>query len=172
MRRVAALVEREKGPLVVVASALFGITDLLLEGAKRSAAGEAAAGARAAARFLDRHRALVRELVKQKRAHHDLLLLVDTAAREYRDLCRAVVSLRDLAPRTLDLMLARGERASSAVLAAVLAETGRRARIRGRGRVRGHRRPLRAGHPRLRGHAREGGRACCARCCARAWCPW
>jgi aspartokinase/homoserine dehydrogenase 1 len=127
VRRVAALVAGEKGPLVVVASALSAITDLLLEGARRSAAGDAAAGPRAAARFLDRHRGLVRELVRQSRATHDLLLMIDGAAREYRDLCRAVVSLRDLAPRTLDLMLARGERASSAVLAAVLAESGRRA---------------------------------------------
>ncbi|HVR69926.1 MAG TPA: aspartate kinase [Vicinamibacteria bacterium] len=128
MRRVAALVERERGPVVVVASALHGITDLLIEGAHRSAQGDAAAGPRVAARFLERHRALVRELIPRRRAAHDLLLLIDTAAREYRDLCRAVVSLRDLAPRTLDLMLARGERASSAVLAAALAESGRRAK--------------------------------------------
>ena len=127
VRRVAALVARERGPLVVVASALYGITDLLLEGARRSAAGDAAAGPRAAARFLDRHRALVRELVRQRRALHELLSRIDAAAREYRDLSRAVFSLRDLAPRTLDLMLARGERASSAALAAVLAEAGRRA---------------------------------------------
>jgi aspartokinase/homoserine dehydrogenase 1 len=125
MRRVAALLERERGPVVVVASALHGITDLLLEGARRAAAGDAAAGPRTAARFLERHRAIVRELVRPRRPPHDLLLLIDTAAREYRDLCRAVVSLRDLAPRTLDLMLARGERASSALLAAVLAESGR-----------------------------------------------
>jgi aspartate kinase len=127
MRRVAALLEHERGPVVVVASALHGITDLLLEGARRAAAGDAAAGPRTAARFLERHRAIVRELVRPRRPQHDLLLLIDTAAREYRDLCRAVVSLRDLAPRTLDLMLARGERASSALLAAVLAESGRAA---------------------------------------------
>jgi bifunctional aspartokinase / homoserine dehydrogenase 1 len=126
MLRVAALVESAPGALVVVASALHGITDLLLDGARRSADGEAAAGARTAARFLERHRAVIRELVQEPRALHDLLLLIDTAAREYRDLCRAVVSLRDLAPRTLDLMLARGERASSAILAAVLAQSGRR----------------------------------------------
>src|SRR5262245_10485921 len=49
--RAASLIAAHRGPLVVVASALFGVTDLLLDGARRSAAGDARAASEAARGF-------------------------------------------------------------------------------------------------------------------------
>jgi aspartokinase/homoserine dehydrogenase 1 len=127
MRRAAALIRRHRGPLVVVVSALAGVTDALLEGARRSAAGEASASGRTAAAFLQRHRALLDESVRAPRTRRALLASVDAAAREYREVGRALVALRDTPARALDILVARGERASCAVLAAVITESGRRA---------------------------------------------
>ncbi|HEY8148216.1 MAG TPA: hypothetical protein VIK51_04750, partial [Vicinamibacteria bacterium] len=63
VRRAVGLVQRHPGDLVVVVSALNGVTDGLLEGAHRSASGDVAAASAQAAAFLRRHRALVLDLV-------------------------------------------------------------------------------------------------------------
>ena len=63
VRRAAGLIQRHPGPLVVVVSALRGVTDALLDGAHRSATGDVAAASAQAAAFLRRHRALVLDLV-------------------------------------------------------------------------------------------------------------
>ena len=118
--RAAGLIAAHSGPLVVVASALAGVTDLLLEGATASAAGDRRAGARAAAAFLLRHRQVARALVPAGPARRALLSTIDAAAREYRDLCGAVSILGHLAPRASDLLAARGERVSAAILAAAI----------------------------------------------------
>ena len=49
--RAATQIAAHRGPLVVVASALAGVTDLLLTGAADAAAGRAADASRAAAAF-------------------------------------------------------------------------------------------------------------------------
>jgi aspartokinase/homoserine dehydrogenase 1 len=67
------LIARHQGPLVIVASALGGITDLLLEGAAAATSGRSAAGARAAAVFLRRHRDVARALVPAGPARRRLM---------------------------------------------------------------------------------------------------
>ncbi|MBA3888800.1 MAG: hypothetical protein H0X67_24205, partial [Acidobacteria bacterium] len=120
MGRAVALIRKERGPLVVVASALAGVTDLLLEGARAAAAGGRGGAAGTAATFLRRHREAVRTLLPPGRARRRLLGVVDAAAREYRDLCAAVGVLGHLEPRTSDRLVSRGERLSAAILTAAL----------------------------------------------------
>lgn len=127
VRRAVELIGAHSGPLVVVASALGGVTDVLLDGAQRATAGDAAAGAEAAATLLRRHRDLIAALVPPGRERRRLLALADEAAREYRDVTHAVAALRELTPRVRDLLVARGEILSSALLAAALNGAGRRA---------------------------------------------
>ena len=127
LRRAAALIAAHGGPLVVVASALAGVTDLLLEGAAGSVRGEAARGQAAAERLAERHRRAVTALLPRGRERARLLARVDEAAREYAEITHAVAALRDLSPRVSDMLVARGERLSSALLAAALAGAGRRA---------------------------------------------
>jgi aspartokinase/homoserine dehydrogenase 1 len=126
IRKAAALVAAHPGPLVVVCSALAGVTDLLLAGAQHALAGDAREAARTAAALLTRHRHVVRDLVPAGRARRALLASIDTAAREYRDLCGAVAVLGHLAPRASDMLVSRGERLSAAILAAAIAQAGRR----------------------------------------------
>lgn len=127
IQRAAALIAGHAGPLVVVASALGGITDLLLGGAHRAAEGKRDEAAGLASTFLKRHRQAVKALLPPGAARRALLGTIDAAAREYRDLCGAVAVLGHLELRTLDLLVSRGERMSAAVLAAAVSRAGRRA---------------------------------------------
>jgi aspartokinase/homoserine dehydrogenase 1 len=118
--RAVDLIRAHDGPLVVVCSALAGVTDLLMEGARHAVAGDDRRAARVAAALLVRHRRLARELLPPGRPRRALLSVVDTAAREYRDLCAAVRVLGHIAPAASDLIVSRGERLAAALVAAVL----------------------------------------------------
>ncbi|MBN2369762.1 MAG: aspartate kinase [Vicinamibacteria bacterium] len=128
VRRAVGLVRAHQGPLVVVVSALGGVTDTLLEGARAAASADLSRALDAAAAFERRHRALIRLLISPKR-QRALLALTATAAAEYRDLLRAVAALRNLHPRASDVLVSRGERTASAIVAAALASAGRKAAV-------------------------------------------
>ena len=125
IRRAVTLIAAERGPLVIVASALAGVTDLLLEGARGAAAGSPRDAGRTAAIFLRRHREIVRALLRPGAERRRLLAAIDEAAREYRALAVAVGVLGHIEPRAADMLVSRGERMSAAILAAAL-QRGRR----------------------------------------------
>ena len=127
IERAVELIRRHKGPLVIVASALGGVTDLLLEGAAAATSGRTAEAARAAAAFLRRHRDVARGLIPAGPARRRLLATIDEAAREYRELCVAIGVLGHLAPRASDLLVSRGERMAAQIVAAALSRARRRA---------------------------------------------
>ncbi|MEO7190299.1 MAG: aspartate kinase [Vicinamibacterales bacterium] len=124
IRKAAGLIKDHAGSLVVVCSALGGVTDQLLDGARQAMAGNDRQAASVAAALLVRHRRIVRELVPAGPARRALLSSIDQAAREYRDLCAAVRVLGHLAPRASDMIVSRGERLSAAMMAAVLRTLG------------------------------------------------
>lgn len=123
IRRAAAQVVSHRGPLVVVASALAGVTDLLLSGAQKAAAGNYHAAAQAAVTFREKHTAVAAAL-GEGRVLDQLVTVIDGAAREYGNVCKALSMLGHLEPRAQDLLVSRGERVSSKLLAAAI---GRRA---------------------------------------------
>ncbi len=127
IQKAAALIARHTGPLVIVPSAFAGITDLLLEGARLSLAGRRDEIARLSATFLRRHRDVVRALLPGGAPRRKLLATVDSAAREYRELCAAIGLLDNLEPRASDRLVSRGERISAQILTAALIRAGRRA---------------------------------------------
>ena len=127
IQRAAGLIARHPGPVVVVASALAGITDQLLEGARLAAAGKANEATRIAAVLLRRHREIARDLLPSGAARRALHASIDASAREYRELCGAIAVLGHIPPRASDILVSRGERMSAALLAAVLSKSGRRA---------------------------------------------
>ena len=127
VRHAIALIRAHRGPLVVVVSALAGVTDALLDGARRAVAGDREAASTAAASFLRRHRDLAHALVPAGAARNRLLASADAQAREYREIAHAMSALADLSDRASDTLVARGERAASAVVAPALHAAGRRA---------------------------------------------
>ena len=126
IQKAAALIVAHRGPLIIVPSALAGITDLLLEGARHAMTGKRAEVSKLAAAFLRRHRDVVRALLPAGPVRRKLLGAVDQAAREYRELCLAIGLLDYLAPRASDRLVSRGERMSAQILAAALTRAGRR----------------------------------------------
>src|SRR3954471_14044638 len=125
IERAAGLIAGHPGPLVIVASALGGVTDLLLTGAGLASSGKADEAARVAAVFLRRHHEVAKALLPEGSARRALLARIDAAAREYRDLCGAVTVLGHLAPRASDMLIARGERMSAGILAAAISRAKR-----------------------------------------------
>jgi aspartokinase/homoserine dehydrogenase 1 len=127
IQKAVALIKGHTGPLVVVASALGGITDLLLQGAAAATSGRDGEARRIAAEFLRRHREVARSLIPPGKARRRLMATIDAAAREYRELCVAIGVLGHVAPRASDLLVSRGERMSASILAAALSQAHRRA---------------------------------------------
>jgi aspartokinase/homoserine dehydrogenase 1 len=134
IRRAADHIAAHRGPLVVVASALAGVTDLLLQGATDASFGRTAQSARAAATFRQIHQRALADILNDrpklaKRVKADLSTAIDTTCREYEHLCSGVAVLAHLDPRTQDVLVARGERISARLLAAAVAQAGRKAKF-------------------------------------------
>ncbi len=119
IRRSAGIVlaARARRPAVVV-SAAAGITDALVKILEAAAAGDTARLRKA---FEERHRVLLREL--------DLPGdLFDERFAELRNLLRGIELLREVTPRTSDLVLSFGERLMAPLFAAHLGSRGLPAR--------------------------------------------
>jgi len=109
-RAIAAAAERiaaHRGPLVVVASALAGVTDLLLQSTPA-----------AADTFARKHQHAARQLLGLGKPLRELSDAIDQAAREYRDICAAIDAIGHLGLRGQDALVARGERVSAQLLTA------------------------------------------------------
>lgn len=122
----AARIIAHDGPLVVVASALAGVTDLLLQGADHAVEGRPRESASTAVTLWQRHRRVAEGLLPRGAARRAALAEIEASIGEYADICTAVGILGHLAPRTRDLLVARGERLSAMLLAAAIARAGRR----------------------------------------------
>ena len=123
VRTVADLVRaRRSRQVVVVVSALGGITDLLIRGARLSLARDAGWEA-VAYEVLSRHHATIAALVGG-RGQDPLLAHLDGLVTELRSLYTGVYNLEELTPRTLDAIAGIGERASCEIVAAALEAGG------------------------------------------------
>jgi bifunctional aspartokinase / homoserine dehydrogenase 1 len=114
----------QEADLVVVVSAMAGVTNRLIEAAKRSEAGERPAVAAILAELRERHlrvaKTLIRSLDRRRRIEHAIAALFD----EGQCLCDGTASLRELTPRVNDTISSLGERLAAPLIAAVLVEHG------------------------------------------------
>lgn len=122
--RVVAQARREHGPVVVVTSALSGITDLLLESTRAAAQGlNGKQDAAAAARILKAHRAIATALLPPE-AQTSALVPVRQRVETFQRLLMAIAVLGEVTPRAYDAVASLGERMSAPLLAAVLTAQG------------------------------------------------
>ena len=124
VRHAATLIAAQKGGRLVVASAMAGVTDALLQGATRAALGDGDALCATATALRTRHLEAARVLVKDKVRRRALEAAVVELTDELELLARGLAVLRELTPRTSDYIVARGERLSARLLASTLAELG------------------------------------------------
>jgi len=113
--------------LVVVVSAMGGVTDALLDGAARAARGDASQVRAAAEALRAQHAAAARALVPAGARLEELLRLIDAAFAELEQVAGGLGVLGELTPRTTDYLAARGERLSARLFAAALDAAGCRA---------------------------------------------
>jgi aspartate kinase len=110
--------------LVVVTSALSGITDLLLSTASQAAAGETGSIAAAAAQILERHERILAALVPHIEQRQPILAQIRQLAAHFDSLCQAIAVLGEASPRALDAVASLGERLAVRILAAGLQSAG------------------------------------------------
>src|SRR5947208_959336 len=113
--------------LVVVVSAMGGVTDALLDGGARAARGDASQVRAAAEALRAQHAAAARALVPAGARLEELLRLIDAAFAELEQVAGGLGVLGELTPRTTDYLAARGERLSARLFAAALDAAGCRA---------------------------------------------
>src|SRR5437762_8691087 len=110
--------------LVVVVSAMGGVTDALLDGAARAARGDASHVRAAAEALRARHAAAAQQLVPAGARLEELLRLIGEAFAALEQVAGGLSVLRELTPRTTDYLAARGERLSARLFAAALDAAG------------------------------------------------
>src|SRR5438270_1999081 len=110
--------------LVVVVSAMGGVTDALLDGAAHAARGDASHVRAAAEALRAQHAAAAQELVPAGARLEELLRLIGEAFAELEQVAGGLGVLRELTPRTTDYLAARGERLSARLFAAALDAAG------------------------------------------------
>src|SRR5213593_1377039 len=121
---VSVIRAQRPAPLVVVVSAMAGVTDALLDLAGAAVRGDAD-GARATLdRLAAQHRAAVAALVRAAPRADELLQAIEGAFAEVEPLAAGLRVLRELTPRTTDYLVARGEYLSARIVAAALDTAG------------------------------------------------
>ena len=115
--------ERGKHSVVVVVSALSGITDLIIETVNAACAGDRDSSEARLERIERRHREVVEELFGGDRRAM-VMAAIGEVLRELREVCGALLMLRAATPQVLDVALAMGERMSAPIFAAQLCELG------------------------------------------------
>jgi len=122
--RVVSIVRAHKGsPLVVVASAMSGVTDALLDSVARAAEGDVEAATHLLEKQFERHLLVARALTSEPDA---IAATLDSARHEIADLLQAGNAQIVPLPLSLlqDLIVSYGERLSATLLVSVLCQGG------------------------------------------------
>lgn len=114
---------RESDVLVVV-SAMSGVTNKLVAAAKASEAGDRKSVVKMLQELRAQHEAVASILIQSTAERARIARVVKDIFREADALCRGTILLRELTARTLDAISSLGERLSAPLVAAALAEHG------------------------------------------------
>lgn len=118
IKQVKKIVESYIEPVVVVVSALGGMTDKLIETGRQAEKGETAYTASFDS-ICNRHRDIVRETVPEE-SRTEVIRELDGLLEELGNIYRGVFLIGDLSPKTLDAIVSYGERMSSLILSRVI----------------------------------------------------
>lgn len=111
-------------PLAVVCSAPAGVTDLLLAVADKALKGDRAGVATDVAALRHKYAIILAAIAPPARVKAELRSVIDAAMTELATLAEGLLVLRELTPRTSDLVVSRGERVGARLFAAALVATG------------------------------------------------
>ncbi|MDH6355601.1 aspartokinase/homoserine dehydrogenase 1 [Dysgonomonas sp. PH5-45] len=115
---VKDIVDAEQGSVVVVVSALGGITDMLLKTSMMAAEGDSDYEIEYS-RIVKRHTGVIDELKLEKGKKAELLSAITPIFEEMSNIFKGVYLINDLSPRTSDKIVSYGEKLSSLIISYV-----------------------------------------------------
>ncbi len=110
--------------VVVVASALAGVTNLLIDSARKAAGGDAYTHPQVQEELRERHHAMVGALVDDAPARARVRGEVERLIGDFGNLCGAIAVLGEATARAMDTVTSLGERMSVRLMAAALESAG------------------------------------------------
>lgn len=113
------LTARPDEPLIVVVSALGGLTDRLIATARLAAAADPAYIAELDV-IIERHHRIAAATVTNPAELAGVMSRIDNLLDELSNIYRGVSLIRDLSPRSLDIIVSYGERLSSTIIEHIL----------------------------------------------------
>ncbi|PYU24467.1 MAG: aspartate kinase [Acidobacteria bacterium] len=124
--RAAAIVQStaSDGSVVVVVSAMSGVTNRLIDAARHAEAGDAEFATKLVAELRHQHSKALGTLVRDARRAAEVDKSLSHVLAELERLLQGTALLRELTPRALDAISGMGERLSTPLLAAALNELG------------------------------------------------
>jgi aspartokinase/homoserine dehydrogenase 1 len=128
VRRAAAIVQSAaaQGPVVVVVSAMSGVTNRLIQAAHRAEAGEQEFLPKLLDELCTQHVTALKALVRDPQRHAEIATACQQVVEELDRLLRGTSLLRELTPRVLDAISGIGERLSAPLVAGAICELGLR----------------------------------------------
>jgi len=126
IRRAAAIVKAAaaKSPVVVVVSAMSGVTNRLIDAAKKAQAGQSDPIPALIADLRKQHITALEALVSDAKRRAEIAAALDLVLRELDRFLQGTALLRELTPRTLDAISGIGERLSTPLLSGAVHELG------------------------------------------------
>ena len=128
-QKVAEQAQTPRPGVVVVTSAMSGVTNTLIDSAQAAAQGDESPYREARSSLLVKHQMVVGQLIEDGVERAALGRLFDNRLREYERLCRSIAVLGELTERGMDVVSGMGERLSAPLLAAVLRANGLKAQF-------------------------------------------
>jgi aspartokinase/homoserine dehydrogenase 1 len=110
--------------VVVVVSAMSGVTNTLIAAAGKAAAGDEAVAEAMASSVHTKHRETIDALITNIEQRRELLAEIDALIERAANYCRGCALLGELSPRALDVIAGTGERLTARITAAVLRDMG------------------------------------------------
>ena len=116
---VKRIVEAQQEPVIVVVSALGGITDQLIRTGKMAVDGDPLYQ-KSFWEIAQRHEDMINAVIEDGKVRRALLAIVHDLLEELRSIYQGVYLIHDLSPKTLAAIVSYGERISSRIVAALV----------------------------------------------------
>ena len=114
--------------IVVVTSAMSGVTNLLLDSAASASHGKVDSLPQAESTLKEKHFAAADALIKDEKLREETKAEINALIISLVDLCKAIAVLGEASPRAMDAVASLGERMSLRLLAAVVNDAGIKAK--------------------------------------------
>ena len=116
---VKKIVESQTEPVIVVVSALGGITDSLIRASSMAKEGNPSYH-KVFGEIVERHEQMINSIIPHGKDRDELLSVVRALLEELRSIYQGVYLIRDLTPKTLAAIVSYGERISSRIVATLI----------------------------------------------------